>query len=196
LPPLPGSGRGRLPKLLRRDGEHPVSVKTLAHELPPEAWHNITRREGSADWLASRFARLRVRPAHRDTWRAEPRAEEWLLIEWPQGEPEPTKCWLSTMPVNQHRTGTPRRFRISTWYSTSKRQFGGVPIGADRDPTLQANSADRSKVCSRYGRGPTSVLIYNRESRCGSWVPETGNLTNPAAAVGDPSARIAQLVSL
>jgi DDE superfamily endonuclease len=56
LPPLPGSGRGRPPKLLRRDGKHhPVSVKTLAHELP-EAWHNITWREGSADWLASRFA--------------------------------------------------------------------------------------------------------------------------------------------
>jgi SRSO17 transposase len=55
---------------------HPVSVKTLAHELRPEAWHNIAWREGSADWLASHFARLRVRPAHRDTWRAEPRAEE------------------------------------------------------------------------------------------------------------------------
>src|SRR5882672_11855964 len=99
LPPLPGSGRGRPPKLLRRDGEHhPVSVKTLAHELPAEAWHNIAWREGSADWLASRFARVRARPAHRDTWRAAPRAEEWLLIEWPQGEPEPTKYWLSTMP--------------------------------------------------------------------------------------------------
>jgi SRSO17 transposase len=39
-----------------------------------------------------------VRPAHRDTCRVEPRAEEWLLIEWPQGELEPTKYWLSTMP--------------------------------------------------------------------------------------------------
>src|SRR5437773_2998128 len=100
LPPLPGSGRGRPTKLLRRDGEHhPVSVKTLAHELPSEAWHNIAWREGSADWLASRFARLRVRPAHRDTWRAAPHAEEWLLIEWPQGEPEPTKYWLSPCPT-------------------------------------------------------------------------------------------------
>src|SRR6476469_9458431 len=27
-----------------------------------------------------------------------PRAEEWLLIEWPEGEPEPTQYWLSTLP--------------------------------------------------------------------------------------------------
>jgi SRSO17 transposase len=110
LPLLPGSGRGRPPKLLRRDGEHhPISVKTLAHELPPEAPHNITWREGSADWLASRFARLWVRPAHRDTWRAEPRAEEWLLIEWPQGEPEPTKL-LGFQHAQRHRLRPPRRF--------------------------------------------------------------------------------------
>jgi hypothetical protein len=66
-------------------------------------------------------------------------------------------------PVNQHRTGTPRRFRISAWYRTAKRTFGGVPIGADRDPTLQANSADKSKVCFRYGRSPASMLIYTPE---------------------------------
>jgi hypothetical protein len=34
---------------------------------------------------------------HRDTWRAEPRAGEWLLIEWAQGEPERAKYWLSTI---------------------------------------------------------------------------------------------------
>ena len=28
------------------------------------------------------------------------RAEEWLLIEWPKGESEPTKYWLSTLPQN------------------------------------------------------------------------------------------------
>jgi len=129
LPPLPGSGRGRPPKLLRRDGEHhPVSVKTLAHALPAEAWHNIAWREGSADWLASRFARVRARPAHRDTWRAAPRAEEWLLIEWPQGEPEPTKYWLSTMPE-----GIPfdrlvdlakLRWRIERDYQELKQELG------------------------------------------------------------------------
>ena len=59
----------------------------------------MTWREGTAGARASRFAAVRVRPAHRDTGRAGPRAAEWLLIEWPEGEPEPTKYWLSTLPA-------------------------------------------------------------------------------------------------
>jgi SRSO17 transposase len=39
--------------------------------------------------LRSRFAAVRVRPAHRDYWKAEPHAEEWLLIEWPQRRRSP-----------------------------------------------------------------------------------------------------------
>ena len=35
--------------------------------------------------LTSRFAAVRVRPAHRDYWRSAPRPEEWFLIEWPAG---------------------------------------------------------------------------------------------------------------
>jgi SRSO17 transposase len=50
--------------------------------------------------LRSRFAAVRVRAAHRDDEKAEPHAEEWLLIEWPRGEKEPTKYWMSTLPVN------------------------------------------------------------------------------------------------
>ena len=49
--------------------------------------------------MQSRFAFARVRPAHRDHLRSTPRAEEWLVIEWPKGESEPTKYWLSTAPV-------------------------------------------------------------------------------------------------
>jgi SRSO17 transposase len=40
-----------------------------------------------------------VRPAHRDEKRTEPRPEEWLLIEWPKAVSEPTKYWLSNLPV-------------------------------------------------------------------------------------------------
>jgi hypothetical protein len=41
---------------------------------------------------------VRVRPAHGDVRLGEPRAEEWLLAEWPEGEKEPTHYWLSTLP--------------------------------------------------------------------------------------------------
>src|SRR3954467_10559360 len=98
LPPLPWSGRGRPPKLMRHDSEHrPVSVKALALDLPQASWQVISWREGTAGPLTSRFARVRVRAAHRDEWRAEPRDEEWLLIEWPEGDAEPAKYWLATV---------------------------------------------------------------------------------------------------
>ncbi|BBD36417.1 DDE endonuclease [Aminobacter sp. Y103A] len=99
LPPKPWSGRGRPPSRVRRQAEHaPVSAKELAQALPEDAWHMVTWREGSKASLASRFATVRVRPAHRDYWRSIPHAEEWFLIEWPDGEVEPTKYWLSTLP--------------------------------------------------------------------------------------------------
>lgn len=58
----------------------------------------VTWREGSAGQLTSRFARLRVRAAHRDEKLKESPPEEWLLVEWPEGENQPTKYWLSTLP--------------------------------------------------------------------------------------------------
>src|SRR5262249_21777883 len=98
-PPKKGSGHGRPPKLLRRDNKHkPASVKELALALPRRAWRTITWREATAEKLSSRFARVRVRVAHRDYWRATSRPAEWLLIEWPDGEKEPIKYWLSTLP--------------------------------------------------------------------------------------------------
>jgi SRSO17 transposase len=94
-------GLGRPPRLLRRDAQHqPLSAKELAFSLPAQAWTDVTWRQGVKDKLVSRFAALRVRPAHRDYWRAEPHPEEWLLIEWPQEEKEPAKYWLSTLPAD------------------------------------------------------------------------------------------------
>ena len=101
LPAKPWSGQGRPPRLLRRNKDHqPLSVRELALSLPSTAWKTITWRMGTRQSLQSRFARLRVRPAHRDHERAEPYAEEWLLMEWPKGESEPTKYWLSTLPAS------------------------------------------------------------------------------------------------
>jgi hypothetical protein len=100
----------------------------LALGLPAEAWQTITWREGSADWLASRFARQRVRPAHRDTTLTEPRAEEWLLIEWPQGETEPTKYWFATLPedvaFDRLVDIAKLRWRIERDYQELKQELG------------------------------------------------------------------------
>jgi len=130
LPPKPYvPGRGRPTKQLRRDAEHqPVKVKDLAFSLPAKLWRTITWREGTNVPLKSRFARLRIRIAHRDFNRSEPWPEEWLLIEWPKGEEEPTKYWLSTLPEN---IGFARlvdlaklRWRIERDYQELKQEVG------------------------------------------------------------------------
>jgi SRSO17 transposase len=92
---------GRPRKLLQRDGSHkPVSVKEFALSLSADVWKKVTWRQGVKQNLQSRFAAFRVRPAHRDEERSTPHPEEWLLIEWPAGESEPTKYWLSTVPAD------------------------------------------------------------------------------------------------
>ena len=99
LPPAPWAGRGRTPTRLRRDSEHqPVSAKQLSMNLPSDAWREVTWREGTNDPLCSRFAAVRIRPASRDWLLDRPHSYEWLLIEWPTDEKEPTKYWLSTLP--------------------------------------------------------------------------------------------------
>jgi SRSO17 transposase len=99
LPPKPYGGLGRPAKRVRRSEDHkPLSAKELAQQLPKKAWQTVRWREGTKGTMTSRFAAERVRPAHRDQFRREPRPIEWLLIEWPAGEPEPTKYWLSTVP--------------------------------------------------------------------------------------------------
>ena len=101
--PLPAKPRGRMgrpPRLLRRSRQHqPVSVRELALSLPSATFKDIPWREAGRRKLRSRFAAVRIRAAHRDYEKAEPYAEEWLLIEWPHGEAEPTKYWVSTLPA-------------------------------------------------------------------------------------------------
>jgi hypothetical protein len=69
-----------------------------------------------------------VRPAHRDTKLSEPRAEEWLLIEWPQGEAEPTKYWFATLPddvaFDRLVDVTKLRWRIERDYQELKQELG------------------------------------------------------------------------
>jgi SRSO17 transposase len=129
LPAKEWSGRGRPPKLLRRDAKHkPVSVKKLALGLPKRAWRKVEWREGSAESLCSRFACVRVRVARRDFKRSDSWPQEWLLIEWPKGEKEPTKYWLSTLPegITMQRLVyfAKLRWRIERDYQELKQEVG------------------------------------------------------------------------
>jgi SRSO17 transposase len=122
-------GRGKQPMLLRRGPGHaPLSVKQLALRLEAKAWRPVTWREGTNTMLSSRFARLRVRPAHRDYRQNAWRAEVWLLIEWPKGEKEPTKYWLSNVApdiaLEQLVATAKMRWRIERDYEELKQELG------------------------------------------------------------------------
>jgi SRSO17 transposase len=129
LPPGPWRGKGRPTSLMRRSPDHrPVSAKALAQELPREAWRTVCWREGTNADLNSRFAAVRLRPASRDYNLTEPRAEEWLLIEWPEGDAEPLKYWLSTLAADtslQHLVNAAKlRWRIERDYHELKQELG------------------------------------------------------------------------
>ena len=129
LPPRKWRRRGRPPTRVRRSAHHrPVSIIELAGLLSAGKWRGVTWRQGTRGAMRSRFAWLRVRPAHRDENLHEPRAEEWLIIEWPPAEPAPTKFWLSTMPPDTSLAQLVRlaklRWRIERDYQELKDEFG------------------------------------------------------------------------
>src|SRR3954464_16072218 len=77
--------------------------------LPPKPWSGRGRRA----------TRLR---------RDAPRAEEGRVIEWPEGEPEPTQYWLSTLPeeigFEQMVDLAQLRWRIERDYQDLKQEVG------------------------------------------------------------------------
>jgi SRSO17 transposase len=114
------------------DGEKPsrpqlraqqISAKELALSQPAEAWQDVTWRE-NGEAFTSRFARWRVRPVTR----AEQPADEWLVIEWPADEDEPTKYWLSTLAADiSFEALVDRiklRWRIERDYQELKQELG------------------------------------------------------------------------
>jgi SRSO17 transposase len=103
-----------------------MSAKELALGLPKHAWRTITWREGTNERLSSRFARVRVRTS--PIRRAKERAEETLLIEWPEGEAKPSQYWLSTLPegISFRRLVdiAKMRWRIERDYQELKQEIG------------------------------------------------------------------------
>ena len=126
--PRHGAGKVTADPDAARQAEQAQSAGQLAKSLSADAWRDVAWREGVDKTLHSRFASLRVRPAHRDYWRSQPYPEEWLLVEWPQGESAPTKYWLSTLPADadlETLVATAKmRWRIERDYQELKQELG------------------------------------------------------------------------
>lgn len=108
--------------------QEPPSVLQVAEGLPSEAWKLVAWDQGSRGPLQSRFAALRVHPSH-GYHRGKPvRPQEWLLIEWPEGQEKPEHYWLSTLPKNTDLIDLVRqakwRWHIEQDYQQLKDELG------------------------------------------------------------------------
>ncbi len=131
----PYSGRGR-PPTPRYPGK-PSNLGRLALAIGEAAYQEVTWRDGTRRTrdnphgeMRSRFAALRVRPANRDIPRGADGSlpAKTLLVQWPEGEEEPTDYWLSNLPAD---TGLPTlvhlakiRWRVEHDYRELKTGLG------------------------------------------------------------------------
>jgi SRSO17 transposase len=105
-----------------------LTVKDFASRLPDWMWKTIKWRQGTKHRLVSRFAAVRVLPAHRAAKGKSRPPRQWLLVEWPKAEPEPTKYWFANLSA---QTGLSRlvsvakiRWRIEQSYQQLKEELG------------------------------------------------------------------------
>src|SRR5258708_2304010 len=84
---------------LQMQAQAPLQAKELAMQLPSRRFRTVTWREGTNAALSSRFAAIRVHCASRAAQPSETTEEQWLLVEWPRAEVEPTRYFLITLPA-------------------------------------------------------------------------------------------------
>lgn len=107
------------------DGEA-ISIGELGKQL---RYRSVAWREGTRGMQSSRFAAARVRTAARHTQhRGGPGPEEWLLCEWPAGEPAPAKHYLISLPASTPIRELVRvaklRWRVERDYQDLKNEVG------------------------------------------------------------------------
>jgi SRSO17 transposase len=116
-----------LDKIERRRGA-PLRVQDFGVELGERAFRRVTWRHGPGGKLSSRFAFRRVKVAHDDGTDAGDREPMWLVMEWPVGEPKPTKFILTTLPRRMTKKQIVRivkeRWRTERAYEELKGELG------------------------------------------------------------------------
>lgn len=106
----------------------PLSVQELANSLPLSAWHSYSWSNHSESVRTGWFAATRVHTAHRARAGAPPGQEQWLLIQWLDGDEEPSKYWLSNLPADTEAGRlvylAKLRWRIERDYQEMKGELG------------------------------------------------------------------------
>jgi len=106
----------------------PTPIKELPAVRERANYRRVTWREGSRGEQRSYFLALRVRGANQRQQLHEAPEPEWLLCEWPEGEAEPTRFWLSTLPASTSRKSLVRRakqrWRVERDYQEMKQEVG------------------------------------------------------------------------
>ena len=140
--------------------------------------------------LQSRFAAMRVRPAHRDYWRSEPHPEEWLLIEWPVRRIR-THQVLAIHPAARHWSpGTGAHGQTSLDHRTG---LSGTEAGTRVGPLRRTGLARLSSSRHLMHRG-----LWIPGGRTESFFPlspyRQSWTTSPRTAAGLPAAWLAAFV--
>lgn len=119
-------GRGAPARRYQYGSQRPSAVRDLA--LKAKGWKKVRWREGTKGWLESRFLAVRVQPSHGYVHGQPPHKEVWLLVQWPEGEPEPTKYFLGDLPASHSLRRLVRlakgRWKIEQDYQQLKEELG------------------------------------------------------------------------
>jgi SRSO17 transposase len=117
----------QMDSLERRRGD-PLAVEDLAKQLDPRAFRRVKWREGTKKALSARFAFLRVVPFTDHDTDPSDREDVWLVIEWEDGEDEPTKFHFSSLPLiishKQLVRVIKQRWRTERVYQDLKEELG------------------------------------------------------------------------
>jgi len=102
--------------------------KEIAKALRKKRFRRTTWREGTSQRLSAKFAARRVVVGHDDGQPPGEREEQWLLMEWRDGEDEPAHFYLVTLAKETSRKLMVRlvkeRYRTERAYEDLKNELG------------------------------------------------------------------------
>ncbi|MGZ6576542.1 MAG: IS701 family transposase [Solirubrobacteraceae bacterium] len=129
VPERKRGSRGPAPSARVADRE-PRQLTELAALLKAKDFQTLVYTTRDGEEVRSRFAAVRVIAAHpveRD--RCPPR-EEWLIIEWPEGDEQPSDYWISNLPADTTPERLARLARLRWMIELDYRQLKGE-LGLD-----------------------------------------------------------------